>query len=94
MTDGIDVDSNKIIMYGTNWCSDCYRARRILDERDIEYVDIDIDKYAEARALVMHINDGKARVPTLVFPDGSLLVEPSNRDLSAKLDRVSQLATS
>jgi mycoredoxin len=83
-----DVDSNKIIMYGTNWCSDCYRARRILDEREIEYVDIDIDLHADARVLVMHINDGKARVPTLVFPDGSLLVEPSNRELSTKLDAV------
>ncbi|MCO5198346.1 MAG: NrdH-redoxin [Anaerolineae bacterium] len=80
-----DNDGSKIIMYGTDWCSDCHRARRILDEQSVDYVRIDIDRHPEARALVAHINDGQARVPTIVFPDGSLLVEPSNRELLRKL---------
>lgn len=79
-------DSNKIIMYGTVWCSDCHRSRQILDDRAIDYVHIDIDRHPEARALVAHINDGQARVLTIVFPDGSLLVEPSNRELVLKLE--------
>jgi glutaredoxin-like protein len=79
-------DNDKIIVYGTDWCSDCHRARNVLNEHAIDYVDIDIDRYAEARALVSHLNNGQARVPTIIFPDGSWLVEPSNRELVAKIN--------
>lgn len=80
-----DVDSSKIIMYGTSWCPDCHRARRVFTAQGVAYVDIDIDQHADARALVAHLNEGQARVPTIVFPDGSLLVEPSDRALMRKL---------
>lgn len=64
---------------------DCLRTKRFLDHRGIPYVTIDIDQDPGAAREVLRINGGMRTVPTLVFPDGSVLVEPSNRALSEKL---------
>ncbi len=77
-----------IIVYGTKWCPDCYRARKIFREREISFKYIDINRDAEARVYVEQINHGYRSVPTILFPDGDVLVEPSNSDLNAKLDRL------
>lgn len=78
-------DNSEIIMYSTSWCPDCHRAKRVFRRLETAYVDIDIDKHPEAVAAVLAANDGKKSVPTIIFPDGSVLVEPSNRVLEAKL---------
>ncbi|MEJ5200822.1 MAG: glutaredoxin domain-containing protein [Anaerolineales bacterium] len=78
-------ESQKIIVYGTNWCGDSRRARRFLDEHNIAYRWIDIDTDAVARKFVEETNHGFRSVPTIVFPDGSILVEPSNAELARKL---------
>lgn len=74
-----------IIMYGTRWCYDSRRARAILDELEVPYKWIDIDSDYDARKYVQEVNNGFRSVPTIVFPDGSMLVEPSNEVLRAKL---------
>lgn len=51
----------------------------------VAYTDIDIDDQPEAAALVRSLNDGMQRVPTILFPDGTVLVEPSNAALEQKL---------
>ena len=75
-----------IIVYSTIWCPDCKRAKRFLGEQRIPYVNVDIEQNAEAMAIVQKLNDGKRVIPTIVFPDGSVLVEPSNAELADKLD--------
>ena len=75
-----------IIMYGTTWCSDCTRAKRLLDRNDIEYRWVNIDQETEYVDYVVDINEGLKIVPTIVFADGSVLAEPSDRDLALKLD--------
>ncbi len=75
----------KIIMYGTTWCYDTRRARTIFDQNNIPYEWIDIDQDPEARKRVEEINHGFRSVPTILFPDGSILVEPSNQALKHKL---------
>ena len=75
----------KIKMYGTTWCYDCRRAKSVLDNNQIPYEWIDIDQDAEGRQYVESVNRGYRSVPTLVFPDGSILVEPSNTELNQKL---------
>lgn len=75
----------KIIMYGTTWCYDTRRAQMIFDNNKIPYVWIDIDKDADGRKYVESVNNGCRSVPTIVFPDGSILVEPSNLELNRKL---------
>jgi len=84
-------DSNPIIvMYGTTWCFDSRRARRIFDELEIPYQWIDIDKDPEARSYVEEVNHGFRSVPTIIFPDGSMLVEPSNEILREKLTELTR----
>lgn len=75
----------EITVYGTNWCPDCGRAKRILDERQIPYRWVDIDNDRGGEIFVIHTNRGYCSVPTIVFSDGSVLVEPSNAELSEKL---------
>jgi glutaredoxin len=77
----------KIIkFFGTNWCGDCKRARRILNDRKVEYIFIDVDKDKDGEAFVKSTNQGSRRVPTIVFFDDTILVEPSNQELNNKLD--------
>ena len=74
-----------ITVYGTDWCGDCRRAKRLLDENQISYNWVDIDKDSEGEKFVKTTNRGNRSVPTIVFGDGSILVEPSNPQLIAKL---------
>ena len=71
--------------YGATWCADCHRSRKFLDEKNVEYPLIDIDKVPGAADEVAKINNGYKSIPTIVFSDGSVLVEPSNQELANKL---------
>jgi glutaredoxin-like protein len=72
-------------IYGTKWCPDCLRAKQFFEKHKIAYTWYDIDQDKEALAYVQTINKGFKSVPTILFPDGSVLVEPSNTELEAKL---------
>ena len=74
-----------ITVYGAPWCPDCRRSKQFLGEQRIPYIWVDIDEDEEGRKHVQAVNDGKQIIPTIVFQDGSILVEPSNADLAAKL---------
>jgi len=76
---------DSIILYGTTWCYDTFRARRVLDRNHITYQWVDIDKDLAGRQYVESVNNGNRSVPTIRFPDGSLLVEPSDAQLTEKL---------
>jgi glutaredoxin len=75
-----------IIIYGTDWCPDCIRARRFFDRNKVAYMWIDTDKDRLAEAFVRHSNNGKRIVPTILFPDGTILAEPSDQALAEKLE--------
>jgi len=79
------MEETKIIVYGTEWCWDCRRSRRFLDDQKIPYQWINIDKDSQAEREVIKINGGNRSVPTIIFPDGTILVEPSNSQLKEKL---------
>lgn len=74
-----------ITMYGTPWCPDCKRAKQFFGEQRVRYDYVDVDQSAEGLAIVESHNDGKDIIPTIVFDDGSVLVEPSNAELAEKL---------
>jgi len=76
--------SDHILMYGTTWCGQCMMARRFLERENIPYDFIDIDRDEEGLRLVERTNRGMRSVPTIVFPDGSILVEPGRRQLMTK----------
>jgi mycoredoxin len=73
-------------MYGTSWCPDCARAKQVLARQNVAYDWIDIEKDQEAAAYVQKVNGGYKSVPTILFPDGSTLVEPDNATLLKKLE--------
>ncbi len=75
---------DKIIVYGADWCPDCRRARKFFDQYQIEHTWVNIDNNADAEQLVIKLNRGYRSVPTIVFPDGSILVEPSTAELETK----------
>ena len=75
-----------LTIYTTHWCGDCARTKSFLRRNAIPYEEIDIEHDASAAATVIRLNNGHRSVPTLVFPDGSILTEPSNRELAEKLE--------
>ncbi len=74
-----------ITLYGTGWCPDCKRSKQFFGEQRVPYHYVDIDNEPEAIAFVEQTNNGLRSIPTIVFPDGSVLVEPSNAQLAEKL---------
>ncbi|MGN6563068.1 MAG: glutaredoxin domain-containing protein [Thermomicrobiales bacterium] len=74
-----------LTVYGATWCSDCKRAKKFLGEQRVHYHWVDVEQDADGLALVEQANEGKRIIPTIVFADGSLLVEPSNAELATKL---------
>jgi len=75
----------KILIYGNKWCPDCTRARQIFNKLNIDYEWLDTDLDKNAREFVIEKNHGFCSVPTIVFQDGSYLVEPSTSLLEKKL---------
>ncbi len=76
---------SSIVVYGAHWCPDCRRSKQFLGEHQIPYEWADIEQDAAAEAYVIEKNEGKRIIPTIVFADGSFLVEPSNAEIAAKL---------
>lgn len=81
------VNEQKIKMYVTTWCGDCRMARRWFDSHDIPYEYINIEEDDKAAEYVVRVNRGMRSVPTIVFPDGTVLVEPTPRELASKFSQ-------
>ena len=79
------MNETTIKLYGTSWCGHSRRSRRIFDDHQVPYIWIDIDLDQDARRLVESVNRGMRSVPTIVFPDGAILVEPSDDELKKKM---------
>jgi len=78
------LNPSKIIMYATEYCPDCLRAKKFFEANNIPYLRVLLEGDMEATSFVMQINKGYQSVPTILFPDGSILVEPSWEELKAK----------
>jgi thioredoxin reductase (NADPH) len=74
-----------ITVYGAHWCPDCRRSKQFLGEHQIPYRWIDIEQDKDGEQYVIQKNNGKRIIPTIEFADHSILVEPSNAELAAKL---------
>jgi thioredoxin reductase (NADPH) len=87
--------TESITVYGANWCPDCRRAKQFLTSHRVEFAWVDLEAHPEATAEVESRNDGKRIIPTIVFSDGSFLVEPTNDELADKLGmpRVAEMDT-
>jgi glutaredoxin-like protein len=75
-----------ITVYSADWCGDCRRSKRLLAKLNIEYKLIDVESDLTAADKVREINGGMQSIPVIVFDDGTHLTEPSDADLTAKLE--------
>jgi glutaredoxin-like protein len=80
--------SERITMYGAEWCGDCRRSKKLLDELgvDYEYIDLEADVAAADKARAI---SGRTNIPVIVFPDDTHVVEPSNDELREKVAALS-----
>lgn len=74
-----------ITVYGADWCPDCRRSKKFLQDNSIPFTWMDTDADKDAEEFVKLKNNGKRIIPTIIFEDGSFLVEPSNEALAEKL---------
>jgi glutaredoxin-like protein len=74
-----------ITMYSTKWCPDCRRAKSFFDRHQITYENVDIEENPDGAPFVKKLNNGMRVVPTIIFPDGDILAEPSEAQLAKKL---------
>jgi mycoredoxin len=74
----------RIVMYAVDWCPDCRRAKFFFERKHIPYEMVNVDEDAHGAEFVKQVNHGQRSVPTIVFPDGSIMVEPSTDQLSEK----------
>jgi len=76
---------SQIVMYTTEYCSDCIRAKKLFESNNIPHIRIGLEGNEDATEFVLQVNNGYRSVPTIVFPDGSILVEPSWEELKTKI---------
>jgi mycoredoxin len=76
----------KLTMYSTTWCGYCRRLKSQLDRDGIEYAEIDIERTPGAAEFVMSVNGGNQTVPTLHFPNGKALTNPTLAQVKAELN--------
>ena len=74
-----------LTIYSTVWCGYCRRLKSQMEREGITFVEVDIEDVPDAADLVMSVNGGMQTVPTLVFPDGTALTNPSIAEVKAHL---------
>jgi mycoredoxin len=77
--------SGQLIMYTTPWCGFCRNLKRQLARDGIELTEVDIERDETAADFVMSVNGGNQTVPTVLFPDGTALTNPSAAQVKAQL---------
>ncbi len=82
-----------ITMYGADWCGDCRRSKRLLDQLGVVYDYVDLEEEPDQVDEVLRRNRGRRSIPVIVFRDGTHLTEPSDGALSAKLAALPEAAS-
>jgi mycoredoxin len=77
--------SGQLTMYTTTWCGYCRNLKRQLSREGIEMVEVDIERDEAAAEFVMSVNGGNQTVPTVLFPDGTALTNPSAAQVKKQL---------
>ena len=81
----------KLDFYTTDWCGDCVRSKALLSKLDVNFNEINVDVNQEANEYIKSLQVNQRRIPTIVFDDGSFLVEPSDIELENKLKELNYI---
>ncbi|HXF86244.1 MAG TPA: glutaredoxin family protein [Anaerolineales bacterium] len=84
MSDLCTLTPSQIVMYTTDTCADCRRAKAFFEAHQIPYLRVRLEENPKAAEFVIRLNNGYCSVPTIIFPDGTILVEPDWEELKAK----------
>jgi mycoredoxin len=82
--------AKSVAFFGAAWCGDCVRAQALLEHYGVDFTYHDIDASAEDKARAIELS-GRPNIPVLLFPDGSVLTEPSNPLLNSKLSELDMI---
>lgn len=75
-------------MYGADWCGDCIRAKAFFTENDIAFDYVDLVEHPDETNVILELNGGVQKIPLIMFPDESFLIEPTNAELEAKISEL------
>ncbi len=81
----VDATPDRMTIYSTSWCGYCHRLMKQLDREGVGYDVVDIEQEPTAAEYVMKVNGGNQTVPTVVFPDGTALTNPSVAQVKERL---------
>ena len=80
-----------IKFYTTDWCGDCVRSKALLNKLDVDFEEINVDINLEANEYITKLQNKQRRIPTIIFEDGTYLVEPSDVELESKLKQLNYI---
>jgi mycoredoxin len=86
-TDLYSLNPKQIVMYAVEWCPDCRRAKFFFKRKKIDVLEVDVNADKKAEEFVKRLNNGFRSVPTIILPDGSMIVEPSTEELEEKFSQ-------
>ena len=78
------LNPDRVVIYTTSSCGDCQMAKAWFQQRNVAYIEVNLEEDPVAETFIKQFTSGFASVPLIIFPDGSVLVEPSLQELSAK----------
>jgi glutaredoxin len=78
------LNPDRIVIYTTSSCGDCQMAKAWFQQKNVAYLEVNLEEDPIAEIFIKELTFGYASVPLIIFPDGSYLVEPSMQELSAK----------
>ena len=87
MSETTEALPTKITMFGADWCRDCVRSEALLNSLNIDWEKVDVENDPSAADRAQAIS-GRLSIPVVHFTDGTFQVEPSDRDLKAKLEEL------
>jgi thioredoxin reductase (NADPH) len=72
-------------VYGAPWCPHCKRVKKFLAAHRVRYAWVNIDTQPEAIERLKELQDGGQIIPTVVYPDGTHEVNPSDEALARRI---------
>jgi mycoredoxin len=82
----MNASDQRIVMHTTTWCGDCWRAKRVFAALEVPFREVNVERDQQAAGDLRRLNGGMMSVPTIVFPDGSRMVEPRTAALETRLE--------
>jgi thioredoxin reductase (NADPH) len=81
----VGADEPVMTVYGAPWCPHCKRVKKFLAAHRVRYDLIDIDADPEAIERLKELQDGGQIIPTVIYPDGTHEVNPSDEALARRI---------